>query len=96
MTTATTEGGNPFATEDEKATNAARGMREWTSGEFKVEAQFIKFDGPKIVLKRKDGKEMSVPVSLLSPADQKIVETLRKPAKKTPFDPSSNVGTTQL
>jgi hypothetical protein len=86
MAATSTASGNPFATEDEKATDSARGLREWTSGEFKVEAQFIKFDGTKIVLKRKDGKELSVPVNLLSPADQKIAESLKKPAKKNPFE----------
>jgi len=87
MAVATTAGDNPFATADEKKTEAARSMREWTSGEFKVEAVFVKFDGTKIVLKRKDGKELSVPIDLLSPADQKIAETLRTPAKKkNPFE----------
>ncbi|MCP4171651.1 MAG: hypothetical protein GY758_12860 [Fuerstiella sp.] len=86
MATATTTGSNPFATDDEKTTDAARGLREWTSGEFKVEAQFVRFDGTKIVLKRKDGKDMFVPISLLSPADQKVVEMLQQSAKKNSFE----------
>ncbi len=87
MTTATTAGDDPFATADEKKSNEGRGLREWTSGEFKVEAEFVRFDGTKIVLKRKDGKELSVPINLLSPADQKIAEALKKPAKpKNPFE----------
>jgi len=77
----TPTGDNPFATDEEKATDAARGLREWTSGESKVEAQFVRFDGTKIVLKRKDGKELSVPINLLSAADQKVAETLREPVK---------------
>jgi hypothetical protein len=92
MSVATTSGetpadDNPFATDEEKTVAAARGLREWTSGEFKVEARFVRFDGTKIVLKRKDGKELSVPISLLSAADQKVAESLREPAKaKNPFE----------
>lgn len=72
MAVAKTGGDNPFATVDEKKSNEGRGLREWTSGDFKVEAEFVRFDGAKIVLKRKDGKELNVPINLLSPADQKI------------------------
>ncbi|MCP4785616.1 MAG: hypothetical protein GY903_18830 [Fuerstiella sp.] len=39
------------------------------------------------MLKRRDGKELNVPISLLSPADQKIAETLKKPTKpRNPFE----------
>ncbi|HIE95523.1 MAG: SHD1 domain-containing protein [Fuerstiella sp.] len=87
MAVAKTGGDNPFATVDEKKSNEGRGLREWTSGDFKVEAEFVRFDGAKIVLKRKDGKELNVPINLLSPADQKIAEALKKPAKpKNPFE----------
>jgi hypothetical protein len=67
---------DPFATPDEKG----RQMRTWTdvTGSFKVEAQFVKMDGSNVVLKRKDGKEINVPVSRLSNADQTIVEELKK------------------
>ena len=56
---------NPFATQEEKAANteAYRKMRTWTdtTGTFKIEAEFEKFDatGEGIVLKRKDGKEIT-------------------------------------
>lgn len=78
---------NPFETMDEKKTDTAREMREWTSGKFKVSAKFVKFDADKIVLQRKDGKEISVPLSKLSAADQKIAETLKAGAEeKNPFE----------
>ncbi len=87
MAVATTADDNPFATADEKKTDEGRGLREWTSGDFTVEAEFVKFDGTKIVLKRKDGKELTVPISVLSPADQKIAAALKTPAKpKNPFE----------
>lgn len=71
---------NPFATADEKEEmTAASEMREWSdkTGAFKVEARFIKIDGTKVVLLRKDGEELTLPISRLSTADQKIVEGLR-------------------
>lgn len=73
---------NPFATPEEKQVGVAAGLREWSdaSGSFKVEATFVKFDGEKIVLKRKDGKEIGVPLDRLSEADQALAAVLKKNA----------------
>ncbi|MEZ6127373.1 MAG: SHD1 domain-containing protein [Planctomycetaceae bacterium] len=85
------DGDNPFATPDEKLAADAQAMREWSdaTGSFKVEAAFVKFDGDNIVLKRKDGKELNVPINRLSEADQKVAATLKKnaPTKtENPFE----------
>jgi len=85
------DGDNPFATPDEKQAAEAREMRQWSdaTGSFQVEATFVKFDGDSIVLKRKDGKELNVPLDRLSEADQKVAATLKKevPAKaENPFE----------
>ncbi|HEY2839998.1 MAG TPA: SHD1 domain-containing protein [Pirellulales bacterium] len=64
---------NPFATPEEKTEKV--GKRTWSdrSGKFKIEATIARFDSDKVVLKRTDGKEVSVPVERLSPEDQKII-----------------------
>ena len=50
-------------------------FREWsdTTGQFKLDAIFIKVDGEVVVLKKKDGQEISVPLAKLSEADIKYV-----------------------
>ncbi len=67
---------NPFATEQEKI--AAAKPRTWTAsnGKFSVEAKLVKVDEGKLVLKRADGQEISVPLDKLSEADQKYVDNL--------------------
>lgn len=73
-------GDNPFATEEEKAAASATAMRQWSdrTGAFKIEARFVRIDGDNAILLRKDNKEIKVPISRLSPDDQKILEGLRK------------------
>lgn len=88
-TATTADVGNPFATKEEKKDASLRAMREWKSGKYSVKAQFVKFDDSAIVLKREDGKEITVPVEKLSEADQKVAEILRKESeasKKTAED----------
>lgn len=71
---------NPFATEDEKnKSSLAKTMRTWSdsSGSFKVEAQFVRVEGPTVVLKRKDGMEVKVPFKRLSSEDQTLLESLK-------------------
>src|SRR4029079_12806453 len=62
---------NPFATEQEKI--AAAKPRTWnaSNGKFSVEAKLVKVDEGKLVLKRADGQEITVPLDKLSEADQK-------------------------
>ncbi len=57
-----------------------RGMRTWSddSGQFSVEAEFVEVKGDNVILKRKDGEQMSVPLSRLSAKDQTVVKQLRK------------------
>ncbi|WP_372896888.1 SHD1 domain-containing protein [Stieleria sp.] len=68
---------NPFATANEKM-DEGRGMRQWSdsTGAFRVDAQFVRVDGPNVVLQRADGKELSVPISRLSTADQAVVKAI--------------------
>jgi hypothetical protein len=49
--------------------------RMWTdkSGQFSVEAEFVKVDGGAVVLKKADGSEISVALDRLSESDQKFV-----------------------
>lgn len=73
-------GENPFATDEEKArVNAAKAMRTWSdsSGSFKVEAQLVRVDSGTVILKRKDGAELKVPLNRLSEADQKMIQSLK-------------------
>lgn len=71
---------NPFATGEEKNVSEARKMRQWSdaTGNFKVQAEFVKFTDKSIVLKRVDGKEIDVPIAKLSAADQKVAALLEK------------------
>ena len=60
--------------------------RTWTSssGTYRVEADFIELKGGKVVLKKKDGQTISVPLGKLSKADRAFVakQTAKKPAGK--------------
>jgi hypothetical protein len=71
---------NPFATDEEKMANAPETIREWSnqSGSFKVEASFVRLENETVVLKRKDGKEVKVPLSRLSADDRELAESLGK------------------
>ena len=71
---------NPFATEEEKANSAIRGLRKWSdkTGAYKEDAIFLRVEGANAVLQRKDKKEVKVPISRLSPEDQKVIEELKK------------------
>lgn len=66
---------NPFAPETES--NRVRTWKDAT-GKFTVEAEFISLNGDAITLKRKDGKEVTVPLSRLSKEDQEAARQLAK------------------
>ncbi len=55
---------------------AVAGTRTWTdaSGKFKVEAELISFEDGIVRLRRKDGKELSMPLEKLSDEDQQLLE----------------------
>ena len=71
--------------------NAMRGYRPWTddSGTYAIVAKFVRADATHVTLQRKkDGKEVNVPLERLSTADRRIVEHLRNaPVPSNPFDP---------
>jgi hypothetical protein len=70
--------------------SSGRGMRTWSddSGSFTIEAQFLGCDADKVRLRRKDGREISVPLDRLSAADRQMIEKLRKQPRATnPFEP---------
>lgn len=65
--TADSAGPSPF--------NSSPGLRTWrdTSGTFSVEAVMLSQEGGNVVLQKKDGKTIRVPIVKLSPADKKYV-----------------------
>jgi hypothetical protein len=65
--------------------------REWTSadGTRKVEAEFVRFDGDKVVLDRADGKQFSMPLSSLSAADVRFLQALREKQPAAPAKPAA-------
>jgi hypothetical protein len=66
---------NPFAPATE--TNRVRTWKDAT-GKFTIEAEFISLTGDNIKLKRKDGKEITVPLSRLSEEDRQAARQLAK------------------
>lgn len=67
--------------------------RSWSdvSGTFRVEALYLGIQGDQVLLRRKDGKEVSVPLARLSADDQHYVATLIEEAQRlgNPFEPTS-------
>ncbi|WP_425618505.1 SHD1 domain-containing protein [Anatilimnocola sp. NA78] len=61
--------------------NSAFG-REWsdTTGQFKIDAELIAVRGANVVLEKKDGKIISVPLDKLCAADRQYLESLNRPA----------------
>jgi uncharacterized protein (TIGR03067 family) len=68
---------------------AAEVARTWrdSSGQFQIEARFVRIAGDSVVLLRNDGVEISVPVAKLSAADQAFVRTKATPVPATPPAP---------
>ena len=53
-------------------------FRKWSAGEFSVDAKFISADDKNAKLKRKDsGKEISVPLSILSDVDRSYIKEMQ-------------------
>jgi|GEM_PF-6819063 len=65
---------NPFDTPDERMKKLI--PRTWSdqTGKFKVDATLLKQEGDKVTLKRKDGKEVTLPLDKLSKADQEFLK----------------------
>lgn len=72
---------DPFATDEEKFDRIGRRTWSDTTGKFKVEARIARLQGDAVVLRRADGKEITVPVAKLSPDDQQIVRNLLGPSR---------------
>jgi hypothetical protein len=69
----TTQADNPFASAEEKADLSV--MRTWedSSGTFKIEAKMLRTEDDAVVLERKDGKQVTVPLKKLSDADRRFL-----------------------
>lgn len=70
-----------------QANTGAAGNRTWTdaSGKFKVEAELIKVSGEDLIIRRvDDGREITLPITKLSPADQTFVKQWQ--SNENPFD----------
>jgi hypothetical protein len=68
------EPSNPFVVASD------RGLRTWSddSGKFSVEAEFVQVKDNNVILKRKDGQLLSVPLDRLGDKDKTVVQQLRK------------------
>ena len=76
-----------------QAQNAAKPeLRTWkdATGQFSIEAVFVRVTGDQVVLQRTDKKELSIPLAKLSPADRQYVKTrlTPKPSGKKYISPA--------
>jgi hypothetical protein len=85
------------------ATSAeAAPLRTWSdsTGQFKIDAEFVSSDGTTVKLRRADGTTLDVPLAKLSAADQTHVREQMKPAApatttaSTPAAPTASAPTT--
>lgn len=81
---------DPFATPEERA--AQEKPRTWSdaSGKFKVEATFLRVEDGKVVLRRADGKEITVPVDRLSEPDREYLAAATGESFDAPDDDSDD------
>jgi len=65
--------------EKREKNKALAGYREWASadGNFTIEARVLHADDENVQLKKKDGREITMPLESLSEADQKFLATLK-------------------
>lgn len=71
-----TDGDSASASENSK-TAVATSLRTWKdrSGKYQIEARLLEFDGTKVVLKKEDGTEVTVPFAKLSDADRNYLKS---------------------
>ena len=73
------------------AASPASLLRTWTdsTGKFKVEAEFLGLTDGQVKLRRKDGREVTLPLTRLSSADQQVAEKLAQEMNTAadPFEP---------
>src|SRR5262245_59598954 len=68
--------------------------RTWTdaSGKFSINAEFVRVDGDKVVLRRADGKEIKVPQARLSDADKEFLKLhSEKASTSSPGPPETEI-----
>jgi hypothetical protein len=80
----------PYKSPTAPAMSAGVAMRTWSdvTGTHKIEATYLGVADGKVQLKRKDGREIGVPLESLSKEDQQYVQQAQESAKKppNPFD----------
>jgi len=69
---------------------AAGELHTWTdeSGKYKIDAEFVAVEGANVRLKRRDGRNLSLPIAKLSKPDQKYLKELVK-SRKGGGDPNN-------
>jgi hypothetical protein len=80
---------NPFETVEERASKS--GPRTWSdqSGKFKIEGTLVKLENDAVTLKRKDGKEVTLPIEKLSAEDQEFLKGPRSSSSSADEDDES-------
>lgn len=72
--------------------------REWSdsTGKFKIEAEFVSLEDGKVLLKKPDGGQVTIPLEKLSAADQKAAQKMASepanPFEEAPSDEPKAVG----
>jgi hypothetical protein len=56
----------------------ASAHRRWTSGNYSTQARLVTFADGIVVLEKSDGKTVSVPYAVLSPADQQFLDDWKR------------------
>jgi SLA1 homology domain 1, SHD1 len=59
-----------------------------SSGQFRIEATFVRLDGSNVILRKADGKEISVPLTRLSSESQKMAKEASRTAPAKPTAPA--------
>jgi hypothetical protein len=80
---------NPFETVEERASKS--GPRTWSdqSGKFKIEGTLVKLENDAVTLKRKDGKEVTLPIEKLSAEDKEFLKGPRSSSSSADEDDES-------
>jgi hypothetical protein len=63
----------PHVTSEAERIDAAK-WREWTSGQYKVRAKFVKRIGSQVTLEREDGKQIKIDIGRLSEEDAEFID----------------------
>jgi hypothetical protein len=82
------DGGDGAAEETAGAASPVPKMRTWrdSTGTFQVEATLVGIKGDKVTIKKKDGRQLTVPLAKLSEDDQEYVKQRNEPKPANPFE----------